>query len=352
MPKKPTYKALEKRISELNVALLERTRIEEILRESEKKFKTIFEKANDLIVYLEQDGTVIDLNPKFTELFGYKPEEVIGRNFAEFDFFSQEDFEKSIELFKGVTEGRPVFVIEFKAFSREGTVIYIEGNAKLIKKKDKTLGVLIIIRDITERKKAEIELETYKDYLEDLVEERTNELTRANRQLQQEIVERKNAEEALKKSREELEIKVAERTQNLNETNTALRVLLNEREKDRAEFENIMMYNIRENIQPHLKKLGKTRLKDRQKAHLEIVRTHLNEIASPFTYQISSKFLKLTPGEILVANLIKQAKTTKEIAEMLSLSERTIDYHRANIRKKIGIRNKRANLRSVLLSIL
>jgi PAS domain S-box-containing protein len=70
-------------------------------------------------------------------------------------------------------------------------------------------------------------------------------------------------------------------------------------------------------------------------------------------FDINGKFtgLNLTPAEIKVANLIRRGNNAKEIAELMSLSPRTIYNHRKNIRKKLGIDNKETNLRSYLLSI-
>ncbi len=84
---------------------------------------------------------------------------------------------------------------------------------------------------------------------------------------------------------------------------------------------------------------------------MDIVESNLKDIVSPFARGISTEFLKLTPTEIQVANLIREGKTTKEIANLMTLSAKTIEFHRDNIRRKIGIKNKKINLRTHLLSI-
>lgn len=136
----------------------------------------------------------------------------------------------------------------------------------------------------------------------------------------------------------------------LEESNTALRVLLKKRDEDRAMIEEKVLYNVKELVKPYIDKLKETRMNAKQSALLNIIELNIDDIISPFVRDMSLKFLKLTPMEIQVANLIKQGKTTKQIAELMKLSSRTIETHRKKIRNKIGIGNKKANLRSHLLS--
>lgn len=168
---------------------------------------------------------------------------------------------------------------------------------------------------------------------------------------------KQNMEQKLQEAHDMLEQRVEERTQelrlkseSLEEMNTALKVLLKKREEDKNELEEKVIYNVKEMVQPFLEKLGRTRLDDRQRTFLEILKSNLDDIVSPFAKKLSTRYLNLTPSEIQIANLVKHGKTTKEIADLLSLSTRTIESHRDSIRKKLGIKNQKANLRTHLMS--
>lgn len=152
---------------------------------------------------------------------------------------------------------------------------------------------------------------------------------------------------ALKAREKELK----ERTESLSEVNTALEVLLRKREADRMEVEERMLINTKSLILPYLEKLKAGQLDDRQRIYLNLVESNLNEIISPLSRNMSRHYLNFTPLEIQVANLVKEGRTTKEIARILGLSTRTIEAVRYTIRRKLGIRRKRSNLRSYLLSI-
>lgn len=118
-----------------------------------------------------------------------------------------------------------------------------------------------------------------------------------------------------------------------------------------AKVEEIIHFNIKQLITPYLEKLEKTSLDDRQATIVEILISNLGEVVSPFSRRLSSNQLSLTPREIRVAALIKQGHTSKEMADLMDVSLRTIEAHRVNIRKKIGIKNKKGNLRTQLLSM-
>jgi DNA-binding CsgD family transcriptional regulator len=104
-------------------------------------------------------------------------------------------------------------------------------------------------------------------------------------------------------------------------------------------------------IKPYLEKLKRGETNNKKKAFISILESNINDIVAPFARALSSKLHGLTPTEIQVTNLVKQGKTTKEIAEIMNLAKSTIDFHRNNIRQKIGIKNKKTNLRTYLLSI-
>jgi DNA-binding NarL/FixJ family response regulator len=161
------------------------------------------------------------------------------------------------------------------------------------------------------------------------------------------ITERKQAEEALRKREEEL----INKSRMIEDANTTLRVLLKRREEDKEELEKKVLANIKKLVIPYLEMLKKSQPDNKNAACLAILESNLKNIVSPFFQKLSSKYLTLTPKEIQVASLIKEGRTSKEIAEVLNVATSSIDLHRYNIRNKFGLKDKKISLRSYLLSL-
>jgi len=148
MAKEPTNENLKKENRTLKRMIAE-------LQESEEKYRSIVENANDHIAFMAPDGTIIDVNYKFEEMFGYSREETIGKNFMEIRNFDPDTMEVFQEWYDTLTPDTRVSMQEFEAFRKDGTSIFIEVNPKLIVKDGKVTAILAIIRDITERKRIE-----------------------------------------------------------------------------------------------------------------------------------------------------------------------------------------------------
>lgn len=161
------------------------------------------------------------------------------------------------------------------------------------------------------------------------------------------ITEKQDAFEKLTIREKELEGK----TRELKQMNAALNILIKKRDQDKIDIEESISANIKQLIFPYLSKIRQRNLNDEQLTLLDILNSNLNEITDSFTHHLTSKFIGLTPTEIRVADLVRQGQKTKQIAQILCLSQKTIESHRENIRNKLGIKNKKINLRSYLLSI-
>jgi GAF domain-containing protein/DNA-binding CsgD family transcriptional regulator len=166
-------------------------------------------------------------------------------------------------------------------------------------------------------------------------------------ELEQELTERKQTEVALRKRETEL----TEKSKRLEEANAALKVLLERIEQDKRDIQNNVLSNIKQLVFPSIERLKKSELDPNQISFVNILESNLQEVVSPFVSKLSSSFFNLSPTEIKVASLVRDGRTTKEIADLLHLSENTILTHRYHIRSKLGLKNRKANLRSYLRTL-
>jgi PAS domain S-box-containing protein len=219
-PRKGAELKVDERILELQRANerlkaenIELKRAEERLLIAERKYLTIFENLDDSIL-LSQDDTWTDCNPKTMEIFGCRREDIIGHGPLEFSPPRQPDGrdsrEKALEKIFTAQAGNPQ-VFEWKHMKLDGTVFDAEVNLNHIEIEG-VPGLLTIVRDISEHKKAQEELQRAHNELETRVEQRTSELLKANVLLEGEMVQRRQAEEALRQS----EVKYRHLVENAN----------------------------------------------------------------------------------------------------------------------------------------
>ncbi len=161
------------------------------------------------------------------------------------------------------------------------------------------------------------------------------------------ITKRKQDEEKLKKSQRELEIN----SKNLEENVIALKVLLKHHEKVKEDSEKIIIENINTHVFPYIEKLKVFSNDESQTNRLSILERNLNEIIKPFSTIISQNAINLSPSEIRVAKLVKEGKTAHEIADILLISHNTVREHKSHIRRKLGIKKKKINLRTYLQNL-
>jgi len=327
--------------------ITERMEAEQALRESEQRFRTVADFTYDWESWIAPDGTYLYVSPSCQRITGYGAHEFLLDAKLLEKIVHPDEHKLLVRHLKEEIVSINAQTIEFRIITSSGDERWIAHICQPVYGDDGSfLGRRASNRDITEKKQGETALRRAHDELEKRVEERTAELMKTNKELKAEISNRKKAEKALKQRGVELEIK----TIGLEEANTALKVLLRQREEDKIELEEKVLLNVRELVLPYLEKLKMKKLGEKQRAYIGIIESNLNDIVSPFVHGLSSKLIKLSPTELQVSNLIKQGNTTKEIAEIMNLATSTIDFHRNNIRKKFGIKNKKTNLRTYLSS--
>lgn len=160
-------------------------RMEQELKDSEEKFKMLFEFAPDGYYLSDLKGRFIDGNRAAESLIAYKKEELIGKSFLKLKILPAKQIPKAAALLAKNTLDQSTGPDEFTLNRKDGTQIDVEISTFPIKIKNKSV-VLGLARDITRRKQAEKELNAYKEHLEELVGERTDKLKEINKQLQYE----------------------------------------------------------------------------------------------------------------------------------------------------------------------
>jgi PAS domain S-box-containing protein len=146
----------------------EHIRLEEKIRTSEDRLKKLFEDAPDGIVTLNMKGTITSTNNAFSRLTGFSKEEAIGKHFTKLGVIRMKDIPKFVKIFSSIIRGKipPPFRVSYK--NKDGTSSLSEAHVRMIAGSDKTREIMVIARDIAERKKFEDKLHALHDQVTQL----------------------------------------------------------------------------------------------------------------------------------------------------------------------------------------
>ncbi len=270
-----------------------RKEMEIALRISEDRYRTFIDSTSDGVFLKDNKLRYVIVNKSLRMFFKKTAQEIIGK--TDLELRPPEDAKKAARADRKSLKASSIVISE----ETLGDRVYEIGRFAVLLGDKRGIGGFV--RDITERKTAEEELRT--------------------------------------------------KSLNLMEVNAALRVLLKQREQDKSEMEDKIFGNVKKLVLPYVERLKERRLDHEQKTYLDILETNLKNIISPFIQKVSSVYSRFTPTEILVANLIKDGKTIKEIAKVSGVSENAVNHHRQNIRNKLGLNKQKVNLKSYLMSL-
>lgn len=144
--------------SELQTAIeiaLYKNEMEKKLKESDKKFRMLFENASEGIMYIDRSWNIIDINPRALEILGCESDEIEGQNFKELLPTISMDSSIVTTAFENILSGPSQFKIEWELTNKKGTKQTLLAHISLIKEVDDVIGISLILQDITARRHVE-----------------------------------------------------------------------------------------------------------------------------------------------------------------------------------------------------
>jgi len=125
------------------------------IKESQERFKSIFDNAAEAIILFDCQGNIVESNDKIKEIFGFKNEEIIGQNFVDMMSMMGMDYEDAKMILEDLISGNELKQVVWNIKNKHGTKIIFRVRPSLIKTKNRVIGILLIMEDITELKNVE-----------------------------------------------------------------------------------------------------------------------------------------------------------------------------------------------------
>jgi PAS domain S-box-containing protein len=286
------------------VDVTDKKKAEKTLKETQDMFLKSFKNAPVMItISTIEDGRYLEVNDAFIKSSGFSREQAVGRTSVELGFIKHKDREHLKNAIRHGGRFRHVELTLTKQNDSPMTCLYS--------------GEIIVVNGVKRLLSTAID-----------------------------ITDRKQQEDLLQQKQSELEV----HSKKLEAMNTALNVLIEHRNEEKETFKMNILKHFEKLVFPYFPTSTGTGTEQGLSAILSILERNIKEILLKEDNKNFSLYTGLTPMESQIAYMIKQEKSSKEIAGSLNLSLRTVYFHRENIRKKLNLRKTKASLKFHLQS--
>jgi PAS domain S-box-containing protein len=301
--------------------------------------------CSDALVYsINARFRLTSVSPNVESMLGHKPESLIDRPFQELGLLHPGDLNRAIADTVRLLCGEKILSSTYRFITRKGLGKLCEvGGVPLMRDND-AIGIIVVAKDTTGRRHLKNGIGNPGS---------CTGLRKGNHRTAAETFSgRQSLRDAPAGLRSDTltsgKVGPGERQLDLEEMSIALKVLMRQQSNDRRNIEKNLVANIAVSLLPTLERLKTSGLREDQMQCVSEIENLLREIGSSFVRDLSSRHPGLSPSEVRVASLIRNGKSSKEIADLLHVSLNTVLFHRNNIRQKTGLKNTRGSLATYL----
>jgi len=285
------------------------------------------------------------VSPNVEKILGHKPENLTGKRFQELRWLHPDDLDRAIADTVRLLCGEKILSSIYRFITRTGMVKLCEVGGVPLIRDNEAIGIIAVAKDVTRCRHPKSRTITA-DSCTSLCARNYHNPAVAM------FPGQPSLREIPAEQREETpsggEARAGGRQTGLEEIGIALKVLMRQQSNDRYDIEKNLAANIVVSLLPSLAWLKTSGLREDQMQCVSEIENLLREIGSSFVRDLSFRHPGLSPSEVRVAYLIRNGKSSKEIADLLNVSLNTVLFHRNNIRQKIGLKNSRRSLATYL----
>lgn len=253
-------------------------------------FNALFDTAKDATFLIDENGVILTVNPAGKEQHGSPDASLVGEDFI--PLFAKRSQGPAREAMRTL-RSREVWTRTVAAVDGQGDIFPAEATLRRIQFSDYGLFQLILH-----------DLSTHEELKEDL--------------------RHKKAE--------------------VEKMNIALKQVIKSVEEERQELRENLSNQVKKQMLPALDRIAKENVPEIREGYRTVIEDQLADLTGSNGTETDAALLRLSPRELEVCQLIQLGRSGKEIAELLSMSFETVQTHRKNIRKKLGLRGKNTSL--------